>query len=87
LEAANAGFNASFILGGQIGSEPPPLFHIYPEGNFIEATDDTPYFQIGEHKYGRSGGAAWHAARRGGQAGAAVIRLYPAIEPFGWAGD
>jgi putative proteasome-type protease len=53
LEAANAGFNASFILGGQIGSEPPRLFHIYPEGNFIEATDDTPYFQIGEHKYGK----------------------------------
>jgi putative proteasome-type protease len=53
LEVANAGFNASFILGGQIGSEPPRLFHIYPEGNFIEATDDTPYFQIGEHKYGK----------------------------------
>ena len=52
--AANGGsFNASFILGGQIGSEVPRLFHIYPEGNFIEATDDTPYFQIGEHKYGK----------------------------------
>ena len=33
--------------------KPPRLFHIYPEGNFIEATDDTPYFQIGEHKYGK----------------------------------
>lgn len=53
LEAAAAGFNASFILGGQIGSESPRLFHIYPEGNFIEATNDTPYFQIGEHKYGK----------------------------------
>jgi putative proteasome-type protease len=31
----------------------PRLFHIYPEGNFIEATDDTPFFQIGEHKYGK----------------------------------
>ena len=31
----------------------PRLFHVYPEGNFIEATDDTPYFQIGEHKYGK----------------------------------
>ena len=41
------------ILGGQIGSEIPRLFHIYPEGNFIEATDDTPFFQIGEHKYGK----------------------------------
>ena len=48
-----SGFNATFILGGQIGSEVPRLFHIYPEGNFIEATDDTPFFQIGEHKYGK----------------------------------
>jgi putative proteasome-type protease len=47
------GFNAAFILGGQIGAEVPRLFHIYPEGNFIEATDDTPFFQIGEHKYGK----------------------------------
>ena len=48
-----SGFNASFILGGQVGAEPPRLFHIYPEGNFIEATDDTPFLQIGEHKYGK----------------------------------
>ncbi|MGQ0673881.1 MAG: peptidase [Hyphomicrobium sp.] len=53
LESSKTGFNASFILGGQIGSEPPRLFQIYAEGNFIEATDDTPYFQIGEHKYGK----------------------------------
>jgi putative proteasome-type protease len=53
LEQTSSGFNASFILGGQIGSEQPRLFHIYPEGNFIEATDDTPFFQIGEHKYGK----------------------------------
>ena len=53
LEQTNSGFNASFILGGQIGSEHPRLFQIYPEGNFIEATDDTPFFQIGEHKYGK----------------------------------
>lgn len=53
LQGVGNGFNASFILGGQIGSEVPRLFHIYPEGNFIEATDDTPFFQIGEHKYGK----------------------------------
>ena len=53
LEASGGSFNASFILGGQIGAEVPRLFHVYPEGNFIEATDDTPYFQIGEHKYGK----------------------------------
>ncbi len=46
-------FGCSFILGGQIGDEDMRLFHIYPEGNFIEATEDTPYFQIGELKYGK----------------------------------
>jgi putative proteasome-type protease len=53
LEASEITFKASFILGGQVGQERPRLFHIYPEGNFIEATDDTPFFQIGEHKYGK----------------------------------
>ena len=53
LEASKAGFQASFILGGQIGTEIPRLFQIYAEGNFIEATDDTPFLQIGEHKYGK----------------------------------
>jgi putative proteasome-type protease len=46
-------FNASFIFGGQIGTEPPRLFCIYAAGNFIEASVDTPYFQIGESKYGK----------------------------------
>lgn len=46
-------FNASFILCGQIGEEPPRLFSIYAAGNFIEASADTPYFQIGESKYGK----------------------------------
>ncbi|HEX9904999.1 MAG TPA: proteasome-type protease [Propylenella sp.] len=46
-------FAASFILGGQIAGEAPRLFQIYQEGNFIEATKDTAYFQIGEHKYGK----------------------------------
>lgn len=53
LEASKAGFSASFIIGGQIGDEPPRLFQVYAEGNFIEASEDTPYFQIGEHKYGK----------------------------------
>jgi putative proteasome-type protease len=53
LEMSKAGFSASFILGGQIAGERPRLFHIYSEGNFIEATDDTPFLQIGEHKYGK----------------------------------
>jgi putative proteasome-type protease len=46
-------FNASIILGGQIRGEQPRLFHIYAAGNFIEATPETPYFQIGESKYGK----------------------------------
>jgi len=46
-------FNASIILGGQIRGEPPRLFSIYSAGNFIEATAETTYFQIGESKYGK----------------------------------
>ncbi len=47
------GFTATFILGGQIKGDKMRLFLIYPEGNFIEASEDTPFFQIGEHKYGK----------------------------------
>lgn len=46
-------FNASFIVGGQINGEPPRLFRIYAEGNFIEAGPETPYIQTGETKYGK----------------------------------
>ncbi|WP_067066177.1 proteasome-type protease [Roseateles chitosanitabidus] len=46
-------FGANFIVGGQIRGEPPRIFHVYPQGNFIEATEDTPYLQIGESKYGK----------------------------------
>jgi putative proteasome-type protease len=53
LETTRAGFAANFIFGGQIKGEPPRLYQIYSEGNFIEAGDDTPFVQIGEHKYGK----------------------------------
>jgi putative proteasome-type protease len=53
LTAKSDAFQASFIFGGQIGKERPRLFLLYAEGNFIEATPDTPFFQIGEHKYGK----------------------------------
>ncbi len=53
LKAAGIEFNASFILGGQIGHEPMRLFLVYSAGNFIEATRETCYFQIGESKYGK----------------------------------
>ncbi|MEO3385822.1 proteasome-type protease [Mesorhizobium sp. CAU 1741] len=46
-------FSASFVFGGQIRGTEPRLFLVYPEGNFIEASDDTPFFQIGETKYGK----------------------------------
>ncbi|MDC8754505.1 proteasome-type protease [Erythrobacter sp. sf7] len=46
-------FTATIILAGQIAGMQPRLFMIYPEGNFIEASWDTPFFQIGETKYGR----------------------------------
>lgn len=46
-------FTASMIVAGQIKGMEPQLFLIYPEGNFIEASFDTPFFQIGETKYGR----------------------------------
>ena len=53
LKEHSVEFNASFIFGGQIKGELPRLFCIYAAGNFIEATADTTYFQIGESKYGK----------------------------------
>ena len=53
LAQAGGGFNASFIMGGQIHGEPPRLFRIYAEGNFIEASTETPFIQTGETKYGK----------------------------------
>ncbi len=52
-ERAESYFNATVIVGGQVKGSEPRLFLIYPEGNFIEAGDDTPFMQIGEMKYGR----------------------------------
>ena len=52
-QEATSTFDATIILGGQIETSEPRLFLIYPEGNFIEASEDTSYFQMGETKYGR----------------------------------
>ncbi|MFY9212746.1 MAG: proteasome-type protease [Aestuariivita sp.] len=52
-QSSNTAFGATMIVGGQIKGSPPRLFLIYPEGNFIEASDDNPFFQIGETKYGK----------------------------------
>ena len=52
-DKAQSRFTASIIVAGQIKGMEPRLFLVYPEGNFIEASLDTPFFQIGETKYGR----------------------------------
>jgi len=53
LEQADVKFDVSFLLGGQVKGDRLRLFMIYSAGNFIECTTDTPYLQIGEHKYGK----------------------------------
>lgn len=53
LKQSNVDAGANFIVGGQIKGERMRLFLVYAEGNFIEAGDETPFFQIGETKYGK----------------------------------
>jgi putative proteasome-type protease len=53
LEAQNVKFDVSLLLGGQLKGRGMRLFQIYAAGNFIEATPDTPFLQIGETKYGK----------------------------------
>ena len=53
LKHAGVEFNVSLIFGGQIRGEGMRLFQVYSAGNFIEATPETPYFQVGESKYGK----------------------------------
>jgi putative proteasome-type protease len=53
LERDEYKFNVHFLLGGQVAGEAPALFLIYPQGNPLQATEESPYLQIGETKYGR----------------------------------
>jgi putative proteasome-type protease len=53
LQSEDINFDVSFLFGGQINGSRMRLFMVYPAGNFIECTVDTPYLQIGEHKYGK----------------------------------
>ena len=53
LEAADVTYDVSFLFAGQINGEKMRLYMVYGAGNFIECTVDTPYLQIGEHKYGK----------------------------------
>jgi putative proteasome-type protease len=53
LERDNFSFNVNLLLGGQVRGEEPGLYLIYPQGNPLKATEDSPYLQLGECKYGR----------------------------------
>ncbi len=53
LRSVGADATATFILGGHVGTEEPDILLVYPEGNYIRASDDRPFLQIGESKYGK----------------------------------
>jgi putative proteasome-type protease len=53
LERDNYSFNVHLLLGGQVRGEEPGLYMIYPQGNPISATEESPFLQLGEYKYGR----------------------------------
>jgi putative proteasome-type protease len=52
-DTANTNFEATFIFGGQIGDAPPEIFMVYPQGNYIHESNEHPFLQIGEIKYGK----------------------------------
>jgi putative proteasome-type protease len=53
LRSVGADGTATFILGGRIGDDAPDILLVYPEGNYIRASDERPFLQIGESKYGK----------------------------------
>jgi putative proteasome-type protease len=53
LQQQNVSFDVSMLLGGQIHGRPARMYQIYAAGNFIESTAESPFLQIGEHKYGK----------------------------------
>jgi len=53
LAAVGADGTATFLLSGQVGDDPPDVLMVFPEGNYIRASDDRPFLQIGEAKYGK----------------------------------
>ena len=53
INQGDVNFSSFFILGGQIKGQRQKAFLIYPEGNYILCSEDSPYFQIGETKYGK----------------------------------
>ena len=91
LEESNVRFNASFIVGGQIGGEPMRLFRIYAEGNFIEAGTDTPFLPDRRDQVRKADPRprdhARHAPRRRHQMCPGVLRLDDAQQPVGGHAD
>ena len=87
----NIDASANFIVGGQIHGEAPRLFEVYSEGNFIEATPDTCYFQIGEIQIRQAGDrprrSPRHVAARRDQVHDGLVRLDDALEHLGRAAD
>ena len=87
MERTDVSASASMLLGGQRLGGLLRLFLIYREGNFIEATDDTPYLQIGEHKYGKPildrVVKPGDAARGRAEGGADLDGFDAAVEPVG----
>ena len=53
LKQSGGDARATLIVGGQIAGQPPELYLVYPEGNYVAATDETPFLQLGEFKYGK----------------------------------
>lgn len=53
MKKSNMSAESSFIVGGQILGQQCAIFHVYPQGNYIKASAETPYLQIGENKYGK----------------------------------
>ena len=53
LRASGSDARATLIVGGQIAGQPPEIYMVYPEGNYVAATEGTPYLQLGEFKYGK----------------------------------
>jgi putative proteasome-type protease len=53
LQSSGGDARATLIIGGQIAGQPPEIYMVYPEGNYVAATWETPFLQLGEFKYGK----------------------------------
>ena len=87
LGSSGADLRATLIVGGQIAGRPPEIYLVYPEGNYVAATWETPYLQLGEFKYGKpilsrlAGGRP--VTRRCRAPGPDLVRCRDEIQPVG----